>query len=108
QRPKPTSTQLWKLKPWPRSLHQPASGKPGAVQVLIHPEIAPLFVSANFAPRRGFFCLNFSQKRWRIGLDHDGMLDRWLNITQDEGQMAARAKGNQASFLLCVRGAGLF
>jgi hypothetical protein len=30
-RPKPTSTQLWKLKPWPRSLNQPASGKPGAV-----------------------------------------------------------------------------
>jgi len=28
QRPKPISTQFWKMKPWPRSLHYLDSGKP--------------------------------------------------------------------------------
>jgi hypothetical protein len=32
QRPRPTTTPLWKLKPWPRNSNQTASGKPGAVQ----------------------------------------------------------------------------
>ncbi|WP_135507368.1 efflux RND transporter permease subunit, partial [Roseovarius aestuariivivens] len=34
QRPKQTTTRLWKLRQWPRNLHQPASGKTGAVQSL--------------------------------------------------------------------------
>lgn len=34
QRPKQTTTQLWKLRPWPRNLKQPASGKHGAVHSL--------------------------------------------------------------------------
>ncbi len=33
QRPKQASTQIWKLRSWPRNLNQSASGKPGAAHL---------------------------------------------------------------------------
>lgn len=33
QKPRPTSTQLGELTPWPRNQQKPASGKPGALHI---------------------------------------------------------------------------